>query len=153
MEERLRFQCTRRLIRDGVDIPLAQLFVHATRPPETGAKGEARARSASEKFLYQRLQTLATTRDQFQLNIHLPIPFNECSEIEVDFLSKEKNLVIELDGDQHLADKTAYRRDRKKDALLQEHGYMVLRFLTENLGKNLDQVLDTIQRVVTGRRM
>ena len=57
------------------------------------------------------------------------------SEMEVDFLSKERNLVIELDGDQHLADKTAYRCDRKKDALLQEHGYMVLRFLTEDLGK------------------
>jgi superfamily II DNA or RNA helicase/very-short-patch-repair endonuclease len=138
----------RRLIRDGADIPLAQLFVHATRPPESGAKGEARARSASEKFLYQRLQTLPSTKDQFRLNTRLLIPFNEHSEMEVDFLCAEKRFVIELDGDQHLADKAAYRCDRKKDALLQENGYLVLRFLTEDLGKNLDHVLDTIQRVL-----
>jgi hypothetical protein len=36
------------------------------------------------------------------------------------------------------------RRDRRKDALLQQNGYFVLRFLTEDAGKRLDQVLDTI---------
>jgi len=140
-----------RLIRDGVDPPLARLFVHATCPPEKGAKGADRARSSSEKFLYQRLQTLPATQDKFHLNTRLPIPFNEHSEMEVDFLFPEKRIAIELDGDQHLIDKKAYRRDRKKDALLQEHGYLILRFLTTDLGKNLDQVLDTIQRVLAGR--
>ena len=38
----------------------------------------------------------------------------------------------------------AYRRDRRKDALLQQNGYFVLRFLTEDAGKRLDQVLDAI---------
>ena len=36
----------------------------------------------------------------------------------------------------------AYRRDRRKDQLLQENGYLVLRFLTEDVGKELDVVLD-----------
>ncbi|MCP5537892.1 MAG: DEAD/DEAH box helicase family protein [Akkermansiaceae bacterium] len=141
----------RRLIRDGVDAPLARLFVHVTRPPEKGAKGTARARSASEKFLHRRLQTLPDTKGQFKLNARLPIPFNERSEMEVDFLCREKNLVIELDGDQHLSDKETYRRDRRKDALLQQNGYLVLRFLTTDLGENLDHVMDTIQRVLVGR--
>jgi len=141
----------RRLIRDGVDTPLARLFVHVTRPPEKGAKGEARARSASEKFLYQRLQTLPATKDQFALNARLPIPFNERSDMEVDFLFPEKNLVVELDGDQRLTDKKSYRRDRKKDALLQQNNHLVLRFLTTDLGENLDHILDTIQRVLEGR--
>lgn len=141
----------RRLIRDGVDIPLARLFVHVTRPPEAGAIGAARARSASEKFFYQRLQTLAATKDVFQINSSLPIPFNELSEMEVDFLYADKNLVIELDGGQHLDDKDAYRRDRTKDVLLQENGYMVLRFLTCDLGKNLDHILDMVQRAMAGR--
>ena len=48
----------RRLIRDGVDVPLANLFVHAARPPVANAEGESRARSASEAFLFRRLQTL-----------------------------------------------------------------------------------------------
>src|SRR5438105_11282224 len=55
----------RRLIRDGVDVPLAQLFVHAVRNPTAEAEGEARARSASEAFLYRRLQTLPESKDRF----------------------------------------------------------------------------------------
>jgi very-short-patch-repair endonuclease len=61
--------------------------------------------------------------------------------------------VIELDGGQHLANADAYRRDRRKDALLQEHGYFVLRFLAEDVGKRLDLVLDTILRALAHRRM
>jgi superfamily II DNA or RNA helicase len=138
----------RRLIRDGVDHDLAQLFVHATAPPSPGASGEERARSASEKFLYQRLQSLPTTKDRFTLNAVLAIPFNDRSTMEVDFLDAEKKLVIELDGGQHLGDARAYRRDRRKDALLQEHGYFILRFLADDLGQDLDRVLDAVQRAV-----
>ena len=57
-------------------------------------------------------------------------------------------MVIELDGGQHLADPETYRRDRRKDAALQEHGYFVLRILAEDLGQRLDEVLDAIQRVM-----
>ena len=60
-------------------------------------------------------------------------------------------LVLELDGSQHLADREAYRRDRRKDALLQEHGYLVLRFLAEDLGTRLDAVLDEVLRALAGR--
>ena len=42
--------------------------------------------------------------------------------------------------------------DRHKDRLLQENGYFVLRFLAEDMGKNLDMVLDTIQRALFSRR-
>lgn len=43
---------------------------------------------------------------------------------------------------------TAYRRDRRKDALLQEHGYFVLRFLSTDIGKCLNETLDSILRTV-----
>lgn len=134
----------RRLIRDGVDVPLANLFVHAARFPSPDAEGVARARSASEAFLYRRLQTLEATAGKFRLNTELPIPFDNRGVMEVDFLCREARVVIELDGAQHLADAAAYRRDRRKDALLQQHGYFVLRFLAEDAGTQLDCVLDTI---------
>jgi very-short-patch-repair endonuclease len=41
------------------------------------------------------------------------------------------------------------RRDRRKDTLLQENGYLVLRFLAEDVGKYLDQVLDAILRALS----
>jgi very-short-patch-repair endonuclease len=71
--------------------------------------------------------------------------------MEVDLLDTGSRLVIELDGGQHLASTEAYRRDRRKDALLQEHGYFVLRFLAEDVGTQLDHVLDTILRVLASR--
>jgi very-short-patch-repair endonuclease len=72
--------------------------------------------------------------------------------MEVDFLCAAAGLVIELDGAQHLADAEAYRRDRRKDALLQHHGYFVLRFLAEDAGKQLDRVLDTILAALVHRQ-
>ena len=60
--------------------------------------------------------------------------------MEVDFLAADLRFAIELVGAQHLADADAYRRDRRKDTLLQQHGYLVLRFLAEDAGKHLDGV-------------
>ncbi len=139
----------RRLIRDGVDTPLANLFVHAARQHTPDAEGVERARSATEAFLFRRLETLPATAGLFRLNVHLPIPFDGRGEMEVDLLCREAGLAIELDGDQHLSDPEAYRRDRRKDVLLQEQGYFVLRFLAQDVGKKLDDVLDTILRALT----
>ncbi|MGH9203999.1 MAG: DEAD/DEAH box helicase, partial [Vicinamibacterales bacterium] len=47
----------RRLVRDGVDTPLASLFVHAARAMPPDAEGADRARSATEAFLFRRLET------------------------------------------------------------------------------------------------
>ena len=142
----------RRLIRDGVDTSLASLFVHAARTMPEDGEGAARARSATEAFLYRRLDTLTETSGRFRLNVALPIPFDGFGTLEVDLLCADARMVIELDGGQHLADPIAYRRDRRKDQLLQENGYFVLRFLAEDVGKNLDAVLDAILRVLVRRR-
>ncbi len=102
--------------------------------------------------MYRRLESLPETAGLFQLNVDLPIPFDGRGQMEVDFLSAETRIVIELDGYQHLETHDAYRRDRRKDALLQENGYFVLRFLTEDIGKHLDDILDRILRTLTHRR-
>ncbi len=140
-----------RLVRDGVDASLASLFVHASQTVEPTSKGIERARSASEAFLYRRLETLPETAGFFQLNTKLPIPFDGWGQMEVDLLWPKGRVAIELDGLQHLANLDAYRRDRRKDVLLQENGYIVLRFLAEDAGNHLDSVLDTILRTVTHR--
>lgn len=141
----------RRLLRDGVDVPLANLFVHAARPLGEKAEGETRARSASEAFLFRRLQTLPATAGRFRLNVELPISFDSAGKMEVDLLCAETRVVVELDGAQHLCDPEAYRRDRRKDALLQQNGYFVLRFLAEDVGKHLNRVLDTILAALVHR--
>lgn len=142
----------RRLVRDGVDAPLANLFVHAARTIPPGADGADRARSATEAFLFRRLETLPETRGRFRLNERLPISFDGASGMEVDLLCADARVAVELDGAQHLADPVAYRRDRRKDQLLQESGYLVLRFLAEDVGKELGAVLDSILRSIAADR-
>ncbi len=138
----------RRLVRDGVDRPLAHLFVDAARPIAPTDEEVGRARSATEAFFYRRLETLPETAGRFRLNAELPIPFDGMGQMEVDLLCADARLTIELDGAQHLDGEDAYRRDRRKDQLLQEHGYFVLRFLATDVGKRLDAVLDTILRTL-----
>jgi len=138
----------RRLIRDGIDTPLASLFAHVARAVAPDAEGVQRARSATEAFLIRRLETLAETKGRFGVNVTLPIPFDGMGSLEVDLLCEPSHIAVELDGRQHLGDPEAYRRDRRKDALLQENGYRALRFLAEDVGKCLDQVLDAILRAL-----
>lgn len=142
----------RRLIRDGVDAPLANLFVHAARTIAPDAVGSGRARSATEAFLYRRLETLDATRGHFQLNAVLPIAFDGYGQMEVDLLCAGSRVVIEIDEAQHLSDAVAWRRDRRKDQFLQENGYWVLRFLAQDVGKELDSVLDAILRALAVRQ-
>ena len=141
-----------RLIRDGGDAPLGNLFVHAARATLSGSQGVELARSATEAFLFRRLESLAETRGRFHLNAELQIPFCERGSMEVDLFCAEARLAVELDGPQHLNDPDTYRRDRWKGALLQENGYFVLRFLAEDVGKHLDRVLDAILRVLAHQR-
>ena len=69
--------------------------------------------------------------------------------MEIDLLCASSRIAVELDAGQHLGDADAYRRDRRKDALLQENGYLILRFLAEDVGKHLDRVLDAILRALS----
>jgi very-short-patch-repair endonuclease len=135
-----------------VDTPLATLFVQAARHVPPNGEGADRARSATEAFLFRRLETLIETKERFRLNVALPIAFDGFGSLEVDLLCEDARIAIELDGAQHLADPAAYRRDRRKDQLLQENGYFVLRFLAEDIGKDLDLVLDSVLRALARRR-
>jgi very-short-patch-repair endonuclease len=142
----------RRLVRDGVDLPLARLFAQAAPlvvPP--GAEGADRARSLTEAFLFRRLETLPQTCGRFQLNSELPIPFDGWGRLEVDLACANARIAVEIDGGQHLADVEAYRRDRRKDQFLQEAGWFVLRFLAQDVAERLDAVLNTILRALAHR--
>jgi len=122
------------------------------RQTRCGSATTPAACSATEEFLFRRLETLVETRGRFVLNESLAIPFDQQGCLEVDLLCADARVAVELDGGQHLGDPEAYRRDRRKDRLLQEHGYFVLRFLAEDVGKCLEQVLGTMLRVVSHRQ-
>lgn len=59
----------------------------------------------------------------------------------VDFCCLEKRLVIEVDGESHAED-VGYDEWRTKK--LQEHGFTVLRFLNDEVKRDLDAVVQAI---------
>ena len=63
-----------------------------------------------------------------------------------DFVCREKNLVIEVDGGQH-ADSAA---DAVRDRYLVAESYRILRFWNNDVLGNLDGVLITIQTALCG---
>jgi len=63
-----------------------------------------------------------------------------------DFVCHSARLVVEVDGGQH-AEMTAVDQERSKD--LEANGYRVLRFWNNDVLKNIDGVLEEIQRAVT----
>ena len=135
----------RRLGRDGVDAETADLFVHAAL--EKAGEGDS-ARSAAERFLFKFLDGLPQTKGVFTLNGRIDVPFGPNPFMEVDLLCESKRLAVEIDGAFHFTDAEHYRRDRRKDFLLQKNGYLVLRFLAEDVTRRLAQVIDEIAAAI-----
>ncbi len=64
----------------------------------------------------------------------------------VDFCSKRKKLVIEVDGDYH---KLVNEQDKIRDELLQKKGYKVIRFTNEQVYKNIDECINIILDILS----
>lgn len=117
--------------------------------PETAEAAEV-YRSQAEWFLFQYLEARPTTMGRFQVNVRLDIDFGG-RPMEVDFLDTAAKIVIELDGHYHFQSLDNYRRDRRKDRLLQQQGFLVLRFLSEDVVSDLEDILDAVDQALTTR--
>jgi very-short-patch-repair endonuclease len=60
----------------------------------------------------------------------------------VDFYCKENNLIIELDGSQHLNEK---EYDKERDSYIETLEIKVLRFWNSEIDKNIEEVLVKIK--------
>ena len=83
----------------------------------------------------------------------LGIPFyrqKPIGEYIVDFYAPKVNLVIEIDGSQHL-DEDEVQKDRLRDKYLREQGLEVLRFYNIDIFKNIEGVMETIYNFISQR--
>jgi len=94
------------------------------------------ARSAAEATLYEALEATAATTGRFRLNESLSVRFGP-QAAEIDLLSRGDRIAIEIDGVHHFADPDCYRRDRRKDLLLQTQGFVVVRLLAEDVVRDV----------------
>jgi very-short-patch-repair endonuclease len=120
------------------------LIAHDTGPdPINGRRGTAKLRAPkdpSRSVLERRFKRLC--RDA---GIEEPENNVMVAGLEVDFLWRERRLVVELDGWQYHRSRQAFERDRERDARLTRAGHTVLRFthrqVTERPGEVVGAVL------------
>jgi hypothetical protein len=138
----------RPLIADGVPTTFAVALATAT--TATTAEPDDAARSAAERFLFEFLELLPATAGRFELNADPGFRFGPRAA-EVDLLARDLHIAIEIDGYYHFRDADNYRRDRAKDWELQRLGFLVLRFLADDILPRLEGVRDRIISAVTLR--
>ncbi len=64
---------------------------------------------------------------------------------EVDFLWRDRGLIVEADGFRHHSDRAAFEADRARDALLQSLGFRVLRFTYQQLSEDRSAVVAVLR--------
>jgi hypothetical protein len=137
---------------NGADSALLESAVAAARataaPPATRSDDD-RARSAAERFLFTFLESVPETAGRFELNAALDFGFGP-RPAEVDLLCRSPRIAIELDGYFHFLASDDYRRDRAKDWELQRRGFIVLRFLAEDVIPQLEVIRDRILDALAG---
>ena len=71
---------------------------------------------------------------------------------EIDLACIELKIAVEVDGHFHFTDPEHYRRDRRKDLHLQKQGYLVLRFLADDVVSDMKSILKIIRSAVRFRQ-
>jgi very-short-patch-repair endonuclease len=109
------------------------------------------ARSAAERALFEALDAAPASRGCFSLNQRIDVLFGNRA-LEIDLACGSLRLAVEVDGYFHFQDPEAYRRDRRKDVVLQQEGYFVVRVLAQDITDRLDETVASIHRVMEKRR-
>jgi very-short-patch-repair endonuclease len=127
------------MVDDGlVEIPdeaVANLVATSNktkRPRARRRTNQFDARSAAEAALYEALEATPPTAGRFELNGYLSVR-SGADAAEVDLIARKDRIAIEIDGFYHFTDPSAYRRDRRKDLLLQTQGLLVIRVLAQDV--------------------
>lgn len=143
----------RRLVAEGLSEDVAHAFVETARIVRHPTPDEIQSdfRSAPERFLFEQLESMVDTMGLFRPNVELHF-FHGNKPAEADLVAERMKIVVEVDGGHYHLSQQQYRRDRRKDVLYQRHGYLVLRFLAEDVVDDLETVLTTILEVVSLRR-
>ncbi len=113
-------------------------------PPPVPPAVVQRVRSLAERVMFEALERRRATRGRFELNGTIDALFGP-REAEIDLIDRNLRIAVEIDGFHHFTDSDAYRRDRRKDVLLQNEGFLVIRILADDV---LEAVEEAVDRVV-----
>jgi very-short-patch-repair endonuclease len=108
-------------------------------------------KSEAERFLFELLES-SDLQGLFQLNAKPGFLFGN-HQAEIDLACLDLKIAIEVDGFFHFQSLDNYRRDRRKDVELQRHGYVVVRFLAQDVVSEMSEILATIRSAVEFRKL
>jgi hypothetical protein len=108
------------------------------------------ARSVAEATMFEALEATPSTAGRFALNESLSVRFGSAAA-EIDLLSRGDRIAIEIDGIHHFADPDCYRRDRKKDLLMQTQGLLVIRLLAEDVLRDVRASVNVVCQALAYR--
>ena len=93
-----------------------------------------REASRAERIFWRKLKERAKV---LGLHFRRQVPFHPYI---VDFACLEAKLIIELDGDSHIA---RHEQDKRRDAFLAGEGYKILRFPNRDVHDNTEGLVET----------
>lgn len=70
----------------------------------------------------------------------------------VDFAFIDLKIAVELDGGRHVTQKSVVEKDRKRDAELEENGWILLRFMNKEIEDDIDGCIKEVLDVVDANR-
>jgi very-short-patch-repair endonuclease len=73
--------------------------------------------------------------------------------LEVDFLWRDQWVIVETDSWRHHGDRSAFERDRARDAHLQSLGFRVLRFTQRQLTDDRSAVIAALRPLLSQRSL
>lgn len=84
-------------------------------------------------------------------NAGLPDPETNVNVLghEVDFLWREKRLIVEVDGFAYHSSRQAFERDRRRDARLQAAGFRVIRFTYRQIVNDPASIIECLDVHIT----
>lgn len=109
------------------------------------------ARSAAEAALFEALEATPATTGIFELNASLSVRFGPVA-CEVDLLCRSAGIAVEIDGYHHFTDGDGYRRDRRKDLLMQMQELIVVRVLAEDVMRDPRDAIRMVCEALAYRR-
>jgi superfamily I DNA/RNA helicase len=115
-------------------------------------QGNGRGPTVHQKFLYDELSTHINSCWQMEGIVRIPKDlrkkYNASCCYKIDVFNESSKLCIEVDGDSH-----KYRReaDLKKDTVLTELGYKVLRYENKDIFHKIDTIVEEISKNVISK--
>jgi hypothetical protein len=133
---------------EGVEESVLDAFISAS---TIDRKAEPKAfDSRAEGFLSMLLEGDPRTAGLFTSQGQPGFFMKNNQPAAIDFLCPSLKIAIEVDGPHHLQTEQ-FRRDRRKDRELQKAGYLILRFLAEDVTMCFEEVREQILAAIAWR--